>query len=55
MMIPYVPLEQARYLAEQIDGELIVFEGQGHFNTEVGPEYEHFPELIQFIDEAIAD
>ena len=52
---PYVPLEQARYLAEQTGGELIVFEGQGHFNTEVGPEYEQFPELIQFIDEALED
>lgn len=51
---PYCPLEHAQYLAAKTDGELVVFEGQGHFNTEVGPEYEHFPELIQFIDEAIA-
>ena len=50
---PYCPIEQPQYLAAQTDGELIVFEGQGHFNTEVGPEYKQFPELIQFIDEAI--
>lgn len=47
---PYVPLEHATYLAEQTDGELIVFEKQGHFNTELGPHYKQFPELLQFID-----
>ena len=31
-------------------GELIVFEGQGRFNTEVGPQYKQFPEILQFID-----
>lgn len=51
---PHCPIEHAQYLAAETNGELIVFEGQGHFNTEVGPEYEQFPELIQFIDEAIA-
>jgi uncharacterized protein len=50
---PYCPLEHARYLVSQTGGEIIVFEGQGHFNTEVGPEYERFPDLMQFIDEAI--
>lgn len=50
---PYCPLEDAKYLASQTNGEVVVFEEQGHFNTEVGPEYMKFPELIQFIDEAI--
>lgn len=50
---PYCPMEHAEYLASMTGGELIVFEGQGHFNTEVGPQYKQFPELLQFIDEII--
>lgn len=47
---PHVPLDHAKYLADAADGELIVFEGQGHFNTETGPQYKQFPELLEFID-----
>ncbi len=47
---PYCPLEHAEYLAEQSDGDLLVFEGQGHFNTETDPRYKHFPELLEIID-----
>jgi predicted alpha/beta hydrolase family esterase len=50
---PYCPIDHAKYLATKTDGELIVFDGQGHFNTEVGPQYEQFPEIIQFIDELL--
>jgi len=46
---PYCPLEHAEYLAAKTDGELILFEDQGHFNTERGPQYKQFPELLQFI------
>ncbi len=46
---PHVPLEHAEYLAEQLHGELIMFEGQGHFNTDLSPDYEHFPELLDII------
>ncbi len=52
---PYCPIEHAKYLAAQTKGELIVFSDQGHFNTEAGPQYKQFPELIQFIDEAVGD
>ena len=48
---PYCPLEHAEYLSSMTAGELIVFEGQGHFNTEVGSQYKQFPELLQFIEE----
>lgn len=46
---PYCPIEHADYFVEKTDGELIVFEGQGHFNTEVGPQYKKFPELLEII------
>jgi hypothetical protein len=44
-------LDQPKYLAEQTGGDVIVFSGQGHFNTEVGPQYRKFPEIMQFIEE----
>ena len=50
---PYVPLEQAEYLAERLDGELIVMEGQGHFNTELSPDYVKFPELFEIIKSVV--
>ena len=47
---PYVPLEHAQYLAEQVGGELIVKSGQGHFNTELSEQYRAFPELLELIE-----
>ncbi|MEI6850695.1 MAG: alpha/beta hydrolase [Candidatus Saccharibacteria bacterium] len=47
---PYCPIEHAEYLAKQTDGKLIKFEGQGHFNTELGPGYKQFPQLLEIID-----
>lgn len=47
---PYCPLEQAEYLANQVDGELVVLKGQGHFNTESDPKYKAFPELLNLIE-----
>ncbi|OYW43792.1 hypothetical protein B7Z28_00665 [Candidatus Saccharibacteria bacterium 32-45-3] len=47
---PYVPLEQAEYLAHELNGELIVKAGQGHFNTELSDLYEEFPMLLELIN-----
>ncbi|MBA3724453.1 MAG: alpha/beta hydrolase [Candidatus Levybacteria bacterium] len=46
---PYIPLEQAEYLAEKLDGELIILEGQGHFNTGSDPKFTKFPYLLDVI------
>lgn len=46
---PYCPINHAEYLAEQTNGRMIKFEGQGHFNTELGPQYKKFPELLKII------
>ncbi len=46
---PYVPLEHAQYLSEQLGGELIVKTGQGHFNTEADEKYVAFPLLLDII------
>lgn len=50
---PYCPIDQAEYLALQTGGNLLQFEGQGHFNVELGPQYKQFPELIDIIDTVI--
>jgi predicted alpha/beta hydrolase family esterase len=47
---PYCPIEHAEYLAEQTGGKLITIEDQGHFNTEFGPEYKQFPQILDIID-----
>lgn len=47
---PYCPLEHAEYFCEKTDGELVVYENQGHFNTEPGPKYKRFPEILEIIE-----
>lgn len=47
---PYCPLEQAEYLAEKVDGELIIKKGQKHFSIGTyGEEYKQFPFLLDLI------
>lgn len=46
---PHCPLEGARFLAEKLQGELIVLKGQGHFNLETSPSYTQFPFLFDKI------
>lgn len=48
---PYCPLEHAKYLSEKLEGELIVLNGQGHFNLEKGPQYKKFPYLLELLVE----
>lgn len=49
---PYVPLEQAQYVAESCkpSADLVIVPGQGHFNLEMSPEYARFPRLIELMD-----
>lgn len=46
---PYCPLEHARFLASQLDGELIVQPSQKHFSVETDPKYTEFPYLLDLI------
>ena len=50
---PYIPIKQAEFLAEETNGELIKFEDQGHFNTELGPGYKQFPEILDIIKKIV--
>jgi predicted alpha/beta hydrolase family esterase len=47
---PYSPIEHSKYLARGTGGRLTVLEGQGHFNTEIGPQYKQFPQLLEIIE-----
>lgn len=46
---PYCPLSHAEYLAEKLNGELIVLPGEGHFNTESSSKYTEFPYLLELL------
>jgi uncharacterized protein len=46
---PYVPLEQAKYVAEQCDSEMIMIPRQGHFNLEKSERYKRFTALIELM------
>jgi uncharacterized protein len=50
---PYVPLDQAKYVADNCDAETVVIKGQGHFNLEKSPKFKTFPELIDLMEERL--
>lgn len=50
---PYVPLNQAQYVADKCKAQLIVLPGQGHFNLEQSSDYKAFPKLATIIDEIV--
>lgn len=46
---PYVNLEQAKFVAENIGAEFVVIPSQGHFNLEQSDKYKEFPDILEFI------
>ena len=48
---PYVPLDQAQYVADNCEAEMIVILGQGHFNLEQSLDYNAFPKLLDLLEE----
>jgi predicted alpha/beta hydrolase family esterase len=48
---PYVPLDQAQYVADNCDAEIVVMPGQGHFNLEKSEDYRQFPQLLKLLHE----
>lgn len=48
---PYVPLDQAQYVANSTGGEMIVIPGEGHFNLERSDEYKKFPRLLEILED----
>lgn len=49
---PYCPLAHAKYLHNQLGGELVVISGQKHFSVgTAGEKYREFPRLLELITE----
>jgi predicted alpha/beta hydrolase family esterase len=46
---PYVPLEKAEELSKNIEGDLVIIKGAGHFNSDSG--YIQFKRLLEDIEE----
>jgi uncharacterized protein len=46
---PYVPLDQAQFVADKTSAEMIVIPGQGHFNLEQNESYKQFPQLLKIL------
>ena len=44
-------ISQGNVLKKQLDGTLLIREGEGHFNLETGQKYRQFPEVLELIDE----
>ncbi len=42
---PYVPLDQAQFVADNCNAELVMLSGQGHFNLEKSEDYHQFSKL----------
>jgi predicted alpha/beta hydrolase family esterase len=48
---PYVPLDQAQFVATKTGGELVVIPGEGHFNLERSENYKQFPKLLEILED----
>ncbi|MEO5691385.1 MAG: alpha/beta hydrolase [Candidatus Saccharimonadales bacterium] len=48
---PYVPLNQAEYVATNTCAAIVVIPGEGHFNLERSDEYKQFPKLLKILEE----
>jgi len=46
---PYVPLEQARFVADSCRAKIVIIPGQGHFNLEKSKNYWRFPKLLELL------
>lgn len=52
---PYVPVDHANFLAEQLKANLLMMHGKGHFNTENSPDFKEFPALLGAIKSIYED
>ena len=50
---PYIPIEQAQFVADSVGAEWLLLPGQGHFNLEKSAEFVSFPALLTIMDKRI--
>lgn len=48
---PYVPLDQAQFVANNCQAEIVVLSEQGHFNLEKSESYREFPKLLEIMQQ----
>jgi predicted alpha/beta hydrolase family esterase len=48
---PYVPLEQAQFVANNCQAKIVVLPDQGHFNLEKSDSYREFPKLLEIMQQ----
>ena len=48
---PYVPLDQAQFVATNTNAEMLVISGEAHFNLERSAKYKKFPKLLEILEE----
>ncbi len=48
---PWCPIDDARDLCRQVEGDFIVVPGGKHFSTSLDPAYTSFPKLLEILEE----
>lgn len=48
---PYVPLDQAQFVADNCKAELVMIPRQGHFNLEKSEDYRQFSQLLEIMQQ----
>ncbi len=50
---PYCPLEGAKWVANQLGTEIVLFPGMQHFSSHLDPKFAQFPELLDLIKQKV--
>lgn len=50
---PYCPIDDARWLSEQVNGEFIEMPGSKHFSYKLDPRFKEFPKLMEIIKQKV--
>lgn len=51
---PHCPLEDAKWIAEQLDAEFILLSGMQHFSAAIEERFKQFPELLEILDDKLS-
>ncbi|MBP9670709.1 alpha/beta hydrolase [Candidatus Woesebacteria bacterium] len=51
---PYIPVDQPRFIHDQLDSEYFELDGRGHYMIEQNPLNYTFPEIIDLIEQKMA-
>jgi len=50
---PYCPIEEARWLCQQVEGEFIEIPNSKHFSYKLDSRFKEFPELLELIKQKV--